>query len=194
MATKPISFYFAPALLVLGTALAAADWALRPERAPAWGAALLLLGCMSLVLRRVRRRAGNEGGQNLAADSIGTGIVFAGLILVSALGLKLAATLGVIHDAEVSDRTIMVIMGAFFVFTGNAMPKVLTPLSARRGDAASAQAYRRVGGWIWVLTGLAFTIAWLGLPIGVAEPASLLVVGSGLLVQAGYAIRSRRTC
>ena len=62
----------------------------------------------------------------------------------------------------------MVILGAFIVATGNALPKTLTPLSVLRCDPAPAraQALHRFAGWAWVLTSPALSVAWLALPVG----------------------------
>ena len=71
--TGPISYYLAPALLVLGTLLAAGNWYRQPERAGAWVAAIATLavfavvwGCMTLVFRRWK----NEAARRHAAASI----------------------------------------------------------------------------------------------------------------------------
>jgi hypothetical protein len=119
--------------------------------------------------------------------------VFAGLILVIVLSMKLATAMGVIEDADLSRRATMAILGAFFVVTGNAMPKTLTPLSALQCDAARVQAFQRFAGWTWVLTGLAFAIVWLVLPVDLAKPVSLVLLTSGMLAIVWQVVRLRRT-
>jgi len=192
MAAKPISYYGAPALLVVSTVLAAGNWYLQPERAAAWTSAVLLLGGMTLAMLLAPRPSTRETARSRAGDSIRSGVVFAGLILVISLGMKLATKLGAIDDADLSRRATMVILGGFFVFTGNALPKTLTPLSALRCDAGRVQAYQRFAGWTWVLTGLAFAIVWLVLPVEMANPVSLVLLMSGMLVIVALVVRLHR--
>lgn len=192
-AGNPISYYLAPVLLALSIALAAANWYLQPEGAMAWGAALLMLGGMFVVFLFASRRSPDDAARRQAGDAIRSAIAFAGLIMAFSLGATLATTLGGLDNEEVSRRTIMVIMAASFVFAGNALPKTLTPLSALQCDPARVQAYQRFAGWTFVLTGLAFAIAWLVLPLDLAEPVSIALLMSGMLIIAGQVIRLRRT-
>ena len=117
--------------------------------------------------------------------------MFAGAIMAFSLGAKLATTLGAVHDADLSTRVSMVVVGAFFMFTGNALPKTLTPLAALKCNPARVQAFQRFSGWTWVMTGLAYAIAWLALPIDLAQPVSLAVLMSGMLVIVAQIVRLR---
>ena len=119
--------------------------------------------------------------------------MFAGLILAISLGVKLATAIGAIENADFSRRATMVVMGAFFVFTGNAIPKTLTPLSALQCNAARVQAFQRFAGWMWVLTGLAFALVWVLLPLDVAKPVSTILLVSGILAIVSQMVRLRRT-
>lgn len=192
MNTRPISYFLAPALLVLSTLLAAANWVLQPARAWAWAATLVFLGCMVGAFVFAHRRSGNEA-QRRAGDAIRHAIVFAGLMLAIPLSIHLGTALGVIDDADLSRRTTMVLMGAFIAFTGNSMPKTLTPLSALQCDAAKVQAFQRFAGWTWVLTGVAYAVVWLVLPLDLAKPVSVVLLMSGMLVVAVQLLRLRRT-
>jgi hypothetical protein len=192
MTAKPISYFLAPALLVLSTLLAAANWVVQPARAWAWAVTLAFHVCMVVALVFAHRRAGNEA-QRRAGDAIREAIVFAGLMLAIPLSAALAVRLGVIHDTDLSKRMTMVLVGAFFAFTGNAMPKTLTPLSALQCDAARVQAFQRFAGWTWVLTGLGFAIAYLVLPLDVAKPISMVLLMTGMLLVAVQLLRLRRT-
>jgi hypothetical protein len=146
----------ATGLLAAGTVLAASNWYLRPGQSLAWAAALLVLGA----------------------------VVFGGAIVVGALGLAFATSVldgAGSHDR--SQRATMVFWGLFFVVTGNALPKMLTPLPALQCAAAKVQAFQRFAGWAWVLMGLAFVAIALALPMDSAKPASqLLLVGGTLAV------------
>jgi hypothetical protein len=103
--------------------------------------------------------------------------------MVVSLSAKLAFALGMIADASLSQRLTMAIQGGFFVFTGNAIPKLLRPLSSMRCDGATEQALRRFSGWTWVLTGAGFAVSWLVLPLHLAEPVSVaLILGGGFAI------------
>jgi len=179
-----------PALVVLGTVLAAANWYLQPQRSTAWAASLLLLGGLAVALLVARRLTSNPARRG-AADSIRSGVVFAGSIMAISLGAKLATTLGGGQGADLSTRASMVVIGAFFMFTGNALPKTLTPLAALKCDPARVQAFQRLSGWIWVITGLGYAVAWLALPLDLAKPVSLALLMSGMLVIVGQIVRLR---
>jgi len=86
----------------------------------------------------------------------------------------------------------MVLLGAFFVFTGNALPKMITPLSTLRCDAAKAQALQRFSAWAWVIAGLGFAYVWLVLPVKVAEPVSVVVLLGATLLIAVHTVRACR--
>lgn len=180
------SRYLGPALSAIGVVLAGANWTVEPERSPAWIASLVLLACFTILLWRTRRSSSTQ-----AAGSIQNGVVVAALIVVVALATTLAHTLGAIHDGELSQRLSMVIVGAFFVFTGNALPKTLTPLSALSCDGATAQALQRFVGWTLVLAGLALAVVWLVLPLDAARLASVSIIVGGAVAVTARLVRAR---
>jgi hypothetical protein len=191
-ARTSVSSYLAPFLLALGAGLAGGNWYLEPERFRSWTAALLLLAVLALVLWVGLRRVSAPAAPRYAADSIRSGIVFAALIMAVSLSVKLIQSLTPVGDSDLSQRLTMVILGAFFMVTGNAMPKMLTPLSVMQCDGAKAQAFQRFAGRTFVLAGLAFAAAWLVLSSDIAEPVSVtLIVAAGLAVTA-QAVRRRR--
>lgn len=186
-ASHPIS-RLAPALLLLGSALAAVNWYVQPERALAWSAAMLLLISMGGTLVVALRWSNGESERHRSA-TLGRSIVFASLIVAFSLGAALAGTLGAVEDPDLGRRATMAILGAVLVFTGNAMPKTLTPLSALQCEAEKVQTFQRLAGWTWVLSGLGFAIAWLTLPIHLAAPVSLALVALGMLGIAWHSVR-----
>ena len=151
---------------------------------------LVLIGMtLALVLSREPKE---EAARRDAGSSVRSGIVTAGLILVISLGAKLAVALGAVHYGDNALRATMAIGGVFLAVTGNAIPKTLTPLAALHCDPAKVQAVQRLAGWTWALAGLAVAIAWLTLPINLAEAMSFLLLPSAILVTVGRAVWLRR--
>jgi hypothetical protein len=188
-AATPFLRRLAPFLLAIGAVLAAANWYLQPERVRSWVAALSLLVVMALALGLVLRRRSSSPVRLQAAGSIQDAVSFGGAIMAATLGAKLAYALGAIQDPGLSQRLAMVFLGAFLVFTGNAQPKMLTPLPALRCDPARAQALQRFSAWTQVLTGLAFMFVWVALPADTAKPVSVALLAGGALAVAGTALR-----
>jgi len=116
-----------------------------------------------------------------AADEIKRALAFAAVILLAGAAVKGLRALGMPEAADWSHRLTMAATGAFLMVTGNAIPKTLTPLAALACDPARLQRFQRHAGWTWVLTGAALAIDWLLLPIPVAKPLTLLIVGSGIV-------------
>ncbi len=192
MAAKPIWNYIPPALIALNILLLAGNWYLRPQSAGASFVVLLLLIGMTLALVLVAREPQEEAARRNAGGSVRGGIVTAGLILAISLGAKLALALGALHYGDISLRATMAIGGAFLAVRGNAIPKTLTPLAALHCDPSKVQVVQRFAGWIWALAGLAVAIAWLTLPINLAEAMSFLLLPSAILVTVGQAVWLRR--
>ena len=184
MTAKPIWNYIPPALIALNTLLLAGNWYLRPQSAGSWFVVLLLLIGMTLALVLLSREPKEQAARREAGGSVRRGIMTAGLILV--------ISLGAFHYDEIVLRVTMAIGGAFLAVTGNAIPKTLTPLAAQHCDPAKVQAVQRLAGWIWVLTGLAVVVAWLTLPINLAEATCFLLLPSAILVTVGPAVWLRR--
>jgi hypothetical protein len=186
MPARPVSHYLAPALLASSAVLVAVNWYYRPEKAASWAAVAALLFVVVGVwtwMTLAPPRSSTESARKEAVDAIVSGIVFAGAMLTVSLSLKLAATLGLWNDADVSRRSLQALLGLFVAFTGNSIPKKLTPLSAMRCDGARVQAFQRLAGWTWVLGGIAYALVWLAMPMAIAKPVSMAVlVGSMVLV------------
>jgi hypothetical protein len=173
------SRYLVPVLLSIGAALAALNWYLAPAHARSWASALIFVACLAVVWRAVLNRVSHRGVDQ-AADSIRNGIVFGVLIIIAALAARLAAAVGA-HADDLSRRLPMIVLGLSFVFVGNAMPKMLTPLSALHCDPARVQALQRFAGWTWVLMGLAYAAVWALGSRNVAEPLSTAILLFGTL-------------
>jgi hypothetical protein len=190
MTAKPIWNYIPLALIALNTLLVAENWYLQPQSAGHWFVVLLLLIGMTLVLVFVSREPKEKAARREAG--VRRGIVTAGLILLISLGAKLAVALGAVHDGDIALRATMAIVGAFLAVTGNAIPKTLRPLAALHCDPTKVQAVQRLAGWIWALAGVAVAIAWLTLPINLAEAMPFLLLPSAILVTVGQVVWLRR--
>jgi hypothetical protein len=108
------------------------------------------------------------------------GIVFAALMLAIPFGGKLAARYGWVEAAGFTQRALMASLAAFIVATGNTIPKRLASLACLNVEPARVQAFYRLAGWVWVLTGLAFGVAWILLPSRVAGSVTMVVVPAGI--------------
>jgi hypothetical protein len=192
MAAKTIWNYIPPALIALDAMLLAENWYLRPQSAGSWFVVLVVLIGMTLALVLASREPKEETARRDAGGSVRRGVATAGLILAISLGAKLGVALGAVHYGDIALRATMAIVGAFLAVTGNAIPKTLTPLASLQCDSAKVQAVQRLAGWIWTLAGLAVAIAWLTLPINVAEAMSYLLLPSAILVTVGQAVWLRR--
>ncbi|MGC2161302.1 MAG: hypothetical protein WA634_05285 [Silvibacterium sp.] len=182
MPVRTITNYLAPGLLALSAALAIGNWWLRPDHALSWALALIVIGCMGLAWFRASRRSAEYGVRGKREDSIRAAIVFAALMLLVSLGSRLAIASGVSSSPDFARRAVMAIAGAFLAFTGNAIPKMFTPLASLDCDPARAQAARRFAGWTWVLAGAAVCVAWLALPIVPAQTATFILLPAAMLL------------
>ena len=180
MTAKLTSTYIPSVLFILCIALVAGNWYLRPERYLIWLGVLLLIANMAAVFLGSRGVTG-EAGRRRARDIRG-GIAWGTAILAIALGGKLILRLGASGETDLTWRITMMLLGAFLVFTGNGIPKALTPLSAIHCDAARVQAFQRFGGWLWVVAGLALVFAWLVLPVPSAQLMSSILLPSAMIL------------
>lgn len=120
-------------------------------------------------------------------------LVFAGFMLALSLLARFATSVGLFVDIATTKRLSMAMLGIFLVITGNGIPKMLSPLADLRCHAAKVQAFQRFSGWMWVLTGLAFSAIWLLLPLDAAYPLSMMVLLGGMLINAVRLVQLWRT-
>ena len=198
MARKPVSYYLAPALWALSTAVAAGNWYLQPERRMAWATSAFLLACMTVAFLLAlsgpsRGSDEEEAARNRFQNSLRGGVLFGGLIVLISLGWKLAAALGAAENTDLWRRAMMAVIGGFLVSTGNTIPKKIAPLSSLAYDAGRVQTFMRFAGWTWVLAGIALALSWLLLPVSLAEPVTLVLLPGSMLLIAAQFLRMRRT-
>ena len=183
------------ALPLLGIVLALANWNAQPDRAWAWSAAIVASVVMVIVRHlsqlAVRRSSGDAASARSFASVTGA-VTFGALIMVVALALTLAQTYGVVNDPDSGRRITMAIIGASLAAFGNALPRMLPPVSSMQDNAARVQAFQRLAGWTWVLGGLGFATAWLALPIDAALSVSVAVVAAAIVVTIVQLLRLRQ--
>ena len=195
MATISFTTRAAYGLPVVGIALVFANWYAHPESAPAWAAALVVLVVMLVVLHgsRLAHRAPAEGGGSRRnPDWITISVVFGALMVMFPLGTTLAHSLGVGDGRDLGQRASMVLQGLFLAMLGNTMPRMLPPVSSMACDGARVQTFQRRAGWTWALAGVAFALAWLALPDGVARPISMGAVVTAVALTVALLLRLRK--
>ena len=175
----------ASALPVIGVVLALANWNARPAAAWGWAAVIVMCAIMIVVRHRAHRavrRSPEDAGSIRTFASVTGGVVWGALIIIIPLAVTLAHAYGLVNDPKSGTRATMFILGAYMVVTGNAIPRMLPPVSSMGGNAAQIQAFRRRTGWMFVLFGLGFAAAWLALPIAAAAPASTALAAAFMIL------------
>lgn len=183
------------ALPFIGIVLALANWSARPDGAWAW-AAVIVISVVMIIVRHlsqlVFRRSSGDAPAVWNFASVNSAVVFGALMMVIPLAVTLAHAYGIVDDPDSAKRAAMITFGAYFVVMGNAMPRMLPPVSSIPGDVARIQAFQRLAGWTWVLCGLAFATAWLALPIDAAGPVSMVLVVAAMVVCIVQLLRLRK--
>jgi hypothetical protein len=182
-------------LPLIGTVLALANWKARPEAAWAWAAVIGMFLVMVAARRHSHlalRRSPQDAASTRIVASVDGAVTFAGLIMIIPLAVTLAHTYGLVDDPDSGQRMTMIILGAYLVVTGNALPKTFATASPMPCDRARVQAFQRFAGWTWVLCGLGFATAWLALPIGAAPLVSTGLVATAMIVTIVRLVRLRR--
>ena len=106
--------------------------------------------------------------------SIKSALVQAGTILgVAIVATGLHRTGYISQDASV--RAMMITIGLVLAWQSNAVPKALPVRSAR------SQAYKRLSGWAFFLSGLAFAAVWAIAPTTIAATLSMVPVAVAMV-------------
>ena len=124
---------------------------------------------------------------------LGFAIALAILFLLTAAGLRYAASAGMLAE-ESATRIVMALTGLGLAAYANIMPKQLG--RARRSPEAEARAQSalRFGGWALTLAGLAYAFLWAFAPMWIASAAAMTVLGAATLSTLVYMIWSFATC
>ena len=181
-------------LMAIGLALA--NWYVKPAAAWAW-AAVIVISVVMITVQRFWQLALSRSPEDTAlvrsVASVAGAVVFGALMMIIPLALTLAHAYGLVDDPDSGmRRTTMIMIGAYLAVTGNAMPRMLPPISSMQCDGARVQAFQRLAGWTWVLCGLGFVTAWLALPIDAAEPVSTALVVAAMIVTIVQLLRLRK--
>lgn len=178
---SPILTYLAPLAIVLTAAMASANWLFEPEHAAAWAAVLVFSAIMAVAVWRI------------PLDSTRGAVVLASLMMMAAGSETFVTGIGLggaTFFDQISKRGTMTLVGLYLMWVGNFMPKALTPLT--QCDGEKAQSFQRLMGWVWVLAGLSLTLAWLALPVDVANAVGMTSMVAALGVTATAIVRLRR--
>jgi hypothetical protein len=114
-------------------------------------------------------------------------IALAIAFLAVAAGLKLAESAGLV-SADISQRTVQVIIGLGLAGFANMMPKRIVSQRMSREAEGRMQTARRAGGWSLTVAGLAHAAIWAFAPVNIAAIASMTVVGVALALTIAYAV------
>jgi len=111
----------------------------------------------------------------------GSLILAGGIIAISATLAGLQGA-GVI-DGTIAERGIGIVLGLVVILYGNEIPKILVPMD-KAGDPARKQALQRFAGWVMVLGGIGYALAFALVPIDYAAYAAVAcgVLAIGIVI------------
>ena len=182
------------ALPLIGVALAIANWNARPDAAWAWTAAIAMFLVMVAVPWRTQlafRRSSRDAASIRGLAWVTGAVVSGSLMMIIPLAATLAHAYGLVEGPDGGRAASMIVLGVSLAVAGNAMPRMLPPMSSMQCDGARVQAFQRLAGWIWVLCGLGFATAWLALPADAAESVSTTLVVAAMIVTIAQLLRLR---
>lgn len=119
-------------------------------------------------------------------------VVVASVLLSLSLGAKVAQAAHWIgpDEGKLGLKLFGIIGGLALAYFGNRIPKMLERYDPDM-NAARRQAFQRMAGWVFVLTGLASALAWLVLPIDRAPFWATMIVMAGTLLVLGRVVQCR---
>jgi len=195
-------YRYVVAIVLLVALLSGVNWILKPELALRWLGSMLTLPVLwfGLMLWRIwmRRRAAiaddHMAIERYFVSALTLVIAGVGIVQIVRLSLDIWFTSGDHRgDLEFGRRILGFVVGVVFIFVGNAMPKILTPLSVLPPDLAHrVTSARRFVGRIFVLLGLAVASAFLLLSFAFAKALVQWGAIGGLLTTLGAIIWMNR--
>ena len=179
----------------IGIVLALANWNARPNAVWAWAAAIAMFVVMVIARHGAQlafRRSSGDAPSARNFASVTGAVVFGALMMVIPLAVTLAHAYGLVEDPDGGRATGMIVLGVSLAVAGNAIPRMLPPMSSMQCDGARVQAFQRLAGWTWVLCGLGFAMAGLALPIDAQTPISLALAATAMIVTIVQLLRLRK--
>ncbi len=168
-----------------------------PEQAQRWLRAMLILPALLagaalwyVLVRRSRQPAGPADERALRQyflEAMTLAALAVGIRQIAVFGLEIWIRFGDHRaDLEIERRLLGLASGAVFVVVGNALPKILTPLSVLPLHLAErVTSARRFIGMAWVVLGLAMMTAFLATPLAAARTLERWASIAGLLTMVG---------
>jgi hypothetical protein len=173
-------FHFSIGGLTLAVAgLGALNWHFRPEAALNGIIGIAAMPVIWFVVAYILKKRSRNKHTDDERRFFTRFVMAAGLILAGSQSIKLFEILGD-HDIAVLDRIWGVTLGIILIVIGNRVPKILSPLTAKRCGPSTATSVQRFAGWALVLAGAGWTIAWIALPIGLADRVAMTFGMTGL--------------
>lgn len=180
--------------------LAGVNWILNPTQATRWRLAMLTLPLLYVGLTLwqtwvLRSRRPTGAGDVLAIRryfraALTLVVLAVGIRQVTLLGLEIWVRLSDQRaDLETERRVLGLATGVMFIVIGNALPKILTPLSMMPLHLAErVTRARRVIGTTWVILGLIMLWHFLAVPLTWARSFERWSFLAGLVVMLGAII------
>ena len=116
--------------------------------------------------------------------SIKAALMQAGVILGVAVVATVLHKTGYISQ-DTTMRVLMISIGLLIAWQSNATPKAEPTASARK------RAINRLTGWAFMLSGLAYAAIWAFLPIGPANPVSMVAIAAAGVTVLLYCLLTR---
>ncbi|MDP3749832.1 MAG: hypothetical protein Q8Q88_22610 [Phenylobacterium sp.] len=117
----------------------------------------------------------------------------AAVLLAAAYGLRYAEDAGWL-GADGARRAMQMLIGLGLAAYANTMPKQLGAARGSPRAESSTQAALRVGGWSFVLAGLAYAALWAFAPLPLADVASMAIVVAAIVATLGYGFWTFTAC
>ncbi len=183
-------------IVLLVALLAGVNWILSPEQALRWLRGLLILPLLWFgptlwnAWRRSRRgpsEAGETATERYFLSALTLIVLALGIVQATRFGFELWVRLGDHRPNLDGERRVLgLAASAVFIVIGNAVPKILTPLSLLPVHLAErVTSARRFLGRAMVIEGLVLALAFLTLPVGVARTLARWVTVGLLLIVLG---------
>ena len=159
-------------------AIAIGNWMIDPDAAAKWIFVMVLFPVVVLSANF----SSYKGSCTIQdREKLNRTLSLAGSILVVALSLKMVEITQLLSEQQI-DWLMVYIIGGFFIFFGNNIPKAMIPLNAKHCSPAQYQSLQRFIGWGFVLIGIAYIGIHFILPMETAENFGRIILWTGLAI------------